>query len=168
MIRQEEFGLCQELQPIIVDSAQRHGWRPEVIAGIISRESRFGLILEADGTGDHGHGHGLMQIDDRFYGDWLAENDWQDPATNIEKGVQILTGKYNWLNDRGYFEGLSQEEAEQASIAAYNCGEGNERKAIASDDGEPGLQDDFDERTAGHDYSADVLARAEQFRDIFA
>ncbi len=157
-IRAEEFDLCRQYKDFILSSAQQHGWRPEVIAGILSRESRFGLILDADFKGDAGHGHGLMQIDDRSFGDWLAANDWTDPATNIEFGVKVLTGKYNYLNTHGGFNNLTDAQCEQASIAAYNCGEGNVLKVIRAGA-------DIDRRTAGGDYSADVLARAEQFKE---
>jgi len=161
MIRKEEFNMCRKFKSLILASAQKHNWRPEIIAGIISRESRFGLILDADGTGDAGHGHGLMQIDDHSFGTWLSENDWTDPKTNIEKGVQILTDKYNFLDNKGVLNNMSDADAERAAVAAYNCGEGNVLKVIAAGD-------DIDARTAGHDYSADVLARAEQFKEIFA
>ena len=161
MIRDQEFDLCRELKPLILASAQKHDWRPEIIAGILSRESRFGLLLDDEGKGDSGHGHGLMQIDDRSFGDWLAGHDWADPAVNIEMGVRILTDKYNYLNDKGLLNNMSEAEAERAAVAAYNCGEGNVRKVIEAGD-------DIDSRTAGHDYSADVLARAQQFKEIFA
>ncbi len=50
---------------------------------------------------------------------------------------------------------------ERAAIAAYNCGEGNVRKAI-----EAGI--DVDAPTAGHDYSRAVLAFAEAYRGLAA
>jgi len=160
-IRAQEFDLCRQMKDMILASAQKHQWPPEIIAGILSRESRFGLILDADLTGDAGHGHGLMQIDDRSFGDWLATNDWTDPATNIEKGAQILSGKYNYLAGQGLLDNLNEADSQQAAIAAYNCGEGNVAKVLRSGA-------DIDSRTAGGDYSADVLARAAQFKDIFA
>lgn len=58
-IRPEEFALCRNLKSIIEEAAI--DWPPEIIAGIISRESRFGLLLDAEGKGDHGHGFGLCQ-----------------------------------------------------------------------------------------------------------
>lgn len=161
MIREKEFDLCRELKSLILASAQKHDWRPEIIAGILSRESRFGLLLDDEGKGDSGHGHGLMQIDDRSFGAWLAGHDWADPQVNIEMGVRILTDKYNYLNNKGLLNNMSEVEAERAAVAAYNCGEGNVRKVIEAGD-------DIDARTAGRNYSADVLARAEQFKGIFA
>jgi membrane-bound lytic murein transglycosylase MltF len=160
-IRPEEFDLCRQMKDLVVAAASAHDWDPSIIAGIISRESRFGLILDPDLTGDGGHGHGLMQIDDRSFGDWLAANDWRDPAVNIPQGVRILTGKYNYLADKGALDGLSDTDAQRAAIAAYNCGEGNVLNVLK--DG-----DDIDSRTAGGDYSADVLARAAAFKEIFA
>ncbi len=159
-IREEEFDLCREMKDIIVASAQKHEWPPEIIAGILSRESRFGLILEEEGKGDQGHGHGLMQIDDRSFGDWLAANDWQNPAVNIEKGVEILTGKYNYLAGKGVLDDLNEADSQQAAVAAYNCGEGNVLKVLQKGE-------DIDSRTAGGDYSADVLARAARFKEVF-
>jgi membrane-bound lytic murein transglycosylase MltF len=160
MIKKEEFELCKELAPIIKPLAEKYDWRPEIIAAIISRESRFGLILDPDMTGDHGHGHGLTQLDDRSFGGWLANHDWQDPFTNIEMGVKILTDKYNYLNEHGGFDNMNQEEAEQVTIAAYNCGEGNMMRVIRNGE-------DIDNRTANKNYSSDVLDRAEQFKEIF-
>ncbi len=154
----EDLGRMQE---IILASAQEYQWPPKIIAGIISRESRFGLLLDGEGKGDAGHGHGLMKIDDRSFGGWLAANDWQDPAVNIQMGVKILTDKYNYLAGRGLLDGLSDTQAQQAAVAAYNCGEGNVAKVLQAGD-------DIDSRTAGRNYSADVLARAEQFREVFA
>ena len=160
-IRPEEFDLCRQMKDMIVASATKHQWPPEIIAGILSRESRFGLILDADLKGDGGHGHGLMQIDDRSFGDWLAANDWTDPATNIEEGVKILTGKYNYLAGQGLLDNLSEADAQRASVAAYNCGEGNVAKMLRSGQ-------DVDTRTAGGDYSADVLDRTAQFKEVFS
>ncbi len=161
-IRPEEFDLCRQMKEIILAAAQRHQWEaPEEIAGILSRESRFGLILDPDLTGDGGHGHGLMQIDDHSFGDWLAVHDWTDPPTNIEMGVKVLIGKYNYLAGQGLLDNLSEAEGRRAAIAAYNCGEGNVAKVLQAGD-------DIDSRTAGHDYSTDVLARAQEFKEIFS
>ncbi len=159
-IRPEELDLCRRMKDIVAAAAQKHDWPPEIIAGIISRESRFGLILDPDLTGDGGHGRGLMQIDDRSFGDWLAANDWRDPAINIPIGAEILTGKYNFLAGKGVLDNLSDAQAQQAAIAAYNCGEGNVLRVLENGEG-------IDSRTAGGDYSADVLARAGQFKEVF-
>lgn len=70
------------------------------------------------GTGDHGHGRGLMQLDDRTWGPdedgvgvgtgngvgWLANNDWRDPTVNIQKAGEILRDNYKIFakKDWGY------------------------------------------------------------------
>ena len=80
------------------------------------------------GTGDAGHGHGIMQIDDRTWGEWLAANDWGDPYTNIKKGVSILK------SDLAYFaaKGVSGDAQVQAAISAYNHGPGNVWKNVSA------------------------------------
>src|SRR5262245_9985936 len=65
---------------------------PFLIAAVMDRESQGGEALssgEASGTGDNGHGRGLMQIDDRSHKDFLkasldgGEPLWQLPEFNI-------------------------------------------------------------------------------------
>lgn len=68
-ITEAEKDLCRvRYRQCILEAAAAHDWRPEIIAGIISRESRFGLLLDPRkpggnpaGTGDNGHGHGLCR-----------------------------------------------------------------------------------------------------------
>ena len=48
---------------------------------------------------------------------------------------------------------VPQDQRLRFAIAAYNCGPGNAMKGLANGG--------VDSRTAGHDYSADVLARQE-------
>lgn len=148
---------------LISAAAERHGLRSEVVAGIVMRESGGGLSKWLDkpgpeGRGDGGHGHGLMQIDDRFFKDFCAGEHWKDPAGNIGFGAALLSSKraslMNWLI-------LSKDAAERPAIAAYNCGEGNVRKAI-----DAGA--DVDLYTTGHDYSRAVLAYAEAYRGLAA
>lgn len=47
-----------------------HDLPPALPAGVASRESRGGAVLDADGFGDHRNAFGIMQIDKRsFYAD---------------------------------------------------------------------------------------------------
>ncbi|XP_078684344.1 glycine, glutamate and proline-rich protein-like [Branchiostoma floridae x Branchiostoma belcheri] len=46
----------------IFEAATAKNMDPAIIAAIISRETRAGAALAADGTGDHGNGFGLMQV----------------------------------------------------------------------------------------------------------
>lgn len=129
-------------------------WMTLVLAAIDSRESRFGLLLDADGLGDAGHGHGEMQIDDRSHTTFCSNGGWKDLASSLAYiHRNVIIPSYNYLANRfGYF----QEDYAKlfwGVVAAYNCGAGNVAQAVANGD-------DVDSRTTGHDYSADVRARA--------
>lgn len=132
---------------IILRVADEEGISPYLIYAIGEQESRWGGALSYDGKGDGGHGHGIMQIDDRSFGSWLASNNWKDPYTNVKKGVQILKGKRRYLENK-----VPSDKLEEASIAAYNTGEGNVAKSIAA-----GRHPDS--TTAGGAYSANIYRR---------
>lgn len=118
------------------------------LLGICSRETVFKNII-----GDGGHGHGLMQIDDRSHKKFLdnpAHKNGLDPASNIDYGASILK------QNMSVFKG-NREKA----IAAYNCGPGGVIKSLAENKG-------IDGHTAHGNYSKDVIARAEEFRKLLA
>ncbi len=118
------------------------------LAAICDRESRGGEALRPQGpggTGDGGHGRGLMQIDDRWHKDFICSGLWSKPEFNIFYAAGLLLQNWNIFEDR------------PAAIAAYNCGPGNVRKALKA-----GL--DVDAYTTGKNYSKDVLSRGDRFR----
>lgn len=105
---------AQPFGAFVYRSAQRWSVDPWLLARVIDLESQFGEALTPrgpGGTGDHGHGRGLAQVDDRTWGEWLNEYDWQDPATNIDKGAQILSANLRM------FSGNVKN-----ALAAYNAG----------------------------------------------
>lgn len=127
-------------------------WFTYLLMGICSRESHFGLLLDKNLKGDGGHGHGLMQIDDRSHKDYIAKGTWKDPSSNIEYGADVWMWNFNYFVDRfEYFD--NYPNLIWASTAAYNCGAGNVMKSLKA-----GLS--VDARTTGRDYSADVRVRA--------
>ncbi len=143
-------------------SAGHHEHRPEVVAGIMMRETEGGLSKWLDkpgpeGRGDGGHGHGLMQIDDRSFPDFCRAERWQDPATNIDFGCRVLLGKSSFL--KAHFPQLAPDTLERAAVAAYNCGEGNVKKALEAGQ-------DVDAFTTGHDYSRCVLDFAQAYLEL--
>src|SRR5436309_11525230 len=96
---------------------------------------------------DGGHGRGLMQIDDRSFGDWLAAHqDGLDPASNIDKGCSILRANID------HFGGNVR-----SGVSAYNAGQGGAQRGITN-------FGDSDRFTTGGNYSTKVFARAAEFR----
>lgn len=162
-----EMDKARELAPIFIEVANMYEfdadyhavmvpnfkeyWFALLLGAIASRESNFGTLLVND-LGDYGHGHGIMQIDDRSHRVWIQNHDWRDPKTNLEYAADI------WVENLGYFDNRSELVNDVtimeiwAATAAYNCGPGNVRKALMAGR-------DMDYYTTGKDYSADVRAR---------
>lgn len=130
-----------------------------VICGIGSRESEWGLSPALDqpgpgGKGDHGHGRGLMQIDDRSHA-FARGNKWSDPEANILYSAKVLISSRAFIAKK--FPSLKGDALLRATLAGYNCGPGNVAKALTK-----GL--DVDYYTAGRNYSRDTLDRAGWFQ----
>jgi hypothetical protein len=160
------ISIRQTYGQFIQESASRHAHRQEVIAGIIMRESAGGRMLTPPGptgTGDGGHGHGLMQIDDRSFAVFCNCSAWKDPAQNIEYGSVILQRKRIYLQTATLKKAieLTVDELERWSIAAYNCGEGRAFQAIKE-------HRDFDFYTTHRDYSEGVLRYADYYKLLIA
>lgn len=162
----------------VLQVARETGISPLLIVGFMERESASGQALLPPGpagTGDSGHGRGLMQIDDRSFGSWLAANNWRDPAVNIRKGVAVLQENLQFFQRKGFGKVAVEEgtyAARQgvpvgvyadprplsgvalwmAAVAGYNTGERNVLRAIAA--GQPA-----DHTTANHNYATDILTR---------
>ncbi len=138
--------------------AARYDIPASVIAGIGSRESHWGLALTPPGpagTGDKGHGRGLMQIDDRWHVNFIQSGKWTDPTENIIYGCAVLKNSMALFEKRlGWTKSL---RLLQAGIAGYNCGPS--RTLQAYQDGQ-----DIDFYTTGRDYSRNVLERAGWFQ----
>jgi len=157
---------------ILNEIGKAHGISPAVLAGIISRESAWGLLLTPrgpHGTGDFklrkrkspfrrgnlpddggGFGRGLMQIDYDYH-EFARSGNWKDPHENINYGCEILAKHRKQIASK-----IKVDDAAllSASIASYNCGVTNVLKAIR-------LNLDYDFYTTNRDYSKDVLLRAD-------
>jgi len=140
-------------------ASEAHGIPIDIIMGVGSRESAWGLLLKPPGpggTGDYTHGRGLMQIDDRSH-EFARTGPWDDPAQNIMEGCRILRGA--WLAvAHGLGIGIL-EDCLGPALAAYNAGAGRVIRAVRR--GEP-----WDSVTTGKDYSLDVLRRAGIFNKM--
>jgi hypothetical protein len=120
-------------------------------AAMMWREDNGGDWLDKDGLGDGGHGHGLMQIDDRYHAAFLAKKNaqgvflWKIAYENIKYALESI-----YLPDLAYFKG-----DRKLAYAAYNGGRGRVANAVAH-----GL--DPDSVTTGKNYGKDVWKRREQ------
>ena len=154
---------------MIAEAAARHRHRPEVMAGIVMRETHGGLSPLLDRPGPEGrgdrdnagryHGHGLCQIDDRSFPQFCAGPGWKDAAKNIEMAAWVLGRKRAFLAARTLGLKLTNDDLERAAIAAYNAGEGRVLKAIKQGR-------DPDSCTAHGDYAAVVLRYAELYVNL--
>ena len=114
----------------------------EILLAVASRETNCKNLI-----GDHGHGHGICQIDDRWHKDFLDKhNNGLDPESNINYAATLLAS--NLRSSKGDLF---------MAVAGYNAGLGNVRKAINQ-----GHSAEF--YTTGKDYASDVLNRARQFK----
>ena len=164
-VTEEEKSIIREkYRQLITDASRKGDWLPEIIAAIMSRESRCGLALvpkkpggNPAGTGDGGHGRGLMQIDDRAHPDFISTGKWKDPKENILYAMVVLNESYNYLKKK---TDLTGNDLRAAAIAGYNCGAGNVLKSLKEGNS-------WDARTAGGDYSADVMNRSAEFTEVF-
>jgi hypothetical protein len=134
------------LAPILFAGVYTNFIRFDVIAAVLSRESVFGRGLDKDGKGDHGHGHGIMQIDDRSHAKWLALGLWKDPFENIVYGIGEIKANLR------IFKGDMFK-----SLAAYNTGATNVKRSLAKDKS-------AEATTAHGNYATDVLHRTEKYR----
>jgi peptidoglycan hydrolase-like protein with peptidoglycan-binding domain len=130
--------------------AKETGFPPALLAGIISRETRGGTLLDSNGRGDNGHGYGLMQVDSGT----AAGVGGPYSRDNIRQGAQILKGKLDEVK-RAHPD-WSPEWQLRGAVAAYNFGAGNVHSKAGIDQG-----------TYKDDYSADVWSRSQALAPHF-
>ena len=140
--------------------AKKVGVPSAIVAAIITRETaaldKFCNPPPLGQLGDAGYGHGPMQIDKRSFPAWCEA--WSAGKLKLEEGIvqgcEVLRLKRRSI-DRLMPE-MPLELRLRAAIAAYNCGEGNVRRAYRA-------KKDLDVYTTGKNYSKDVLERAEYY-----
>jgi LysM repeat protein/peptidoglycan hydrolase-like protein with peptidoglycan-binding domain len=131
------------------EAARLHNLPPALLAGIASRESRGGAVLDRNGEGDHGHGFGLMQVDNRNPFP-VAREGGPFGQPHINQATGILADKLAAV--KRSFPNLSEEEQLQTAVSRYNGGAGQPHP-------------NSDVGTTGGDYSNDVLARAQYYAE---
>lgn len=144
--------------------ALAYGLDVYLLAAIMDRESLGGEALKppnSAGTGDRGHGHGLMQIDSGSHRDFLVAlfDDgvplWTDPAFNVLYAARLLHRNLATLGG-DYVP----------AVAAYNAGLSRVRRALLKLPKYPTPQVKLatvDALTTGKDYVSDVLRRRAKF-----
>uniref|UniRef100_A0A8D0ASX0 Lysozyme g n=1 Tax=Sander lucioperca TaxID=283035 RepID=A0A8D0ASX0_SANLU len=146
-----DVGRMQKYRSKIITVGGKYGIDPALIAAIISRESRAGNALN-NGWGDNGNAWGLMQVDvNPSGGGHTARGAW-DSEEHLCQATEILV--YFIGRIRNKFPGWSKEQQLKGGIAAYNKGDGS----IHS-------YDNVDGSTTGGDYSNDVVARAQWYKN---
>ncbi|CAL8352423.1 lysozyme g [Gadus morhua] len=142
-----DLACMRTYKTIIGNVARRRNVDPALIAAIISRATRGGAAISGtNGWGDNGNGFGLMQVDKNWHqprGAWNSE-------THLDQATEILVDMISVV--RGKFPGWSPEQHLKGAIAAYNMGERVLEYA------------DVDHLTTGNDYSSDVVARAQFYK----
>ncbi|XP_044045751.1 lysozyme g isoform X2 [Siniperca chuatsi] len=152
-----DAGRMEKYRSKINSVGAKYGIDPALIAAIISRESRAGNALH-DGWGDYDskrgayNGWGLMQVDvNPNGGGHTAQGAW-DSEEHLRQGTEILVHFINRIRNK--FPGWSTEQQLKGGIAAYNMGDGNVHS-----------YENVDENTTGKDYSNDVVARAQWYKN---
>lgn len=149
----------------IARAAAESGEDPYLLAGICLRESLagwapgYGPKGRPDGWGDKGFAFGLFQIDRRWHDAFTSSEHAADPFEQARYAC-ILLGEARRQFKRSGGRFVSPHLVERATVAAYNAGFGAVFHAV--DAGR-----DPDSPTTGHDYSRDVLRRAEVLRGEF-
>ncbi|HEX5078824.1 MAG TPA: peptidoglycan-binding protein [Geminicoccaceae bacterium] len=171
----EELIAAARYGALIETAAAEAGLLPAVLAGLGSRQSRWGLALNPRGPAGtldlaprpfvrpwraaplppdgQGFGRGLLRLDYDAHA-FARQGDWRDAAANVREGCRILGEARALLRRRSVLHGRGLL---RGALAAYNCGTGNVLHAI-----QQGLDIDF--YTSGRNYSRDVLSRAGFFQ----
>lgn len=82
--------LDENLQLYTIQQCEEHNIDPAVVIAMIWQESRY----SADAVGDNGNSIGLMQIQERFHHERMAElgcTDLFNPYDNVTVGIDILS-----------------------------------------------------------------------------
>jgi hypothetical protein len=126
---------------------------PDKSLPAVSSIMRGDYTRRAGETEKQYHGYGFWQADIASFPAFVRSGSWKDPAKACDMAIGILEGKRAYLHSHSQLAG---DNLDRAITAAYNCGEGNVMKVVATGQ-------DIDARTANHNYSKNVW----EFRAIY-
>ena len=159
---------------VVVRIATKHDLEASHLFAIGERESRWGMAITKDGTGDRtpragmippdglGFGRGIFQIDWGWHKDWLDTHDWRDVEVNCDYAASILQHARAFFraekraNDDLDPRPLAGDALDRAFLAAYNAGPTSVLRALRR-----GAQPDA--VTTGRDYASFCLRLAERY-----
>jgi len=163
--------IAQWAAPLYCVQFQTVGVDPLLVAAVMDRESAGGDALRpkgASGTGDKGHGLGLMQLDDRHWPGLMSATWpepgaklWQDANVNIYLGARYLLNRIQ--RARKYW--MEEMDAISVGVASYNADFARVREAADQYGGEALIQA-VDKVTTGGDYVTDVFRRWVGFQGL--
>ena len=150
---QVDHARAAGLMALLVAGAHKSGLPPAYVVAVASRETRIQNIL-----GDGGHGHGVLQIDDRRHPSVInAHPDWrQNAAPLIDYGCELLRTNVAWAGNR--FPDLDAAGRLTLAAAAYNAGPSGAAAGHQAGD--------CDIRTAGGNYGEDVMDRMQAIAEL--
>jgi membrane-bound lytic murein transglycosylase MltF len=148
---------AQPYADVIKQASRDSGMDPFMLVALVQREDPAWdpNVVSNDG------GHGLTQItSDKS---WIASADWSDPYTNLMKGAVMLNDELSFFSSQG----LDEDSAAQAALAAYNHGRNAVwRNVQAMQAGQAGVS--IDSGTTGGDYASDVWMKFQNLAGGFA
>lgn len=148
-LNDSEIGRHTKLLPKYIETWDNTGVHPLILMAIISRETRCKNVI-----GDNGHGHGFMQIDDRYHPGFTESNDPLSPLENLKYGAELLV-EYYWKVASNH-PSWTHYWALRGAFVAYNSGVKNVQS-----------QERIDVGTTGNDYSYDVMRRMLYLESVF-
>ncbi|MEK6860553.1 MAG: hypothetical protein AABY07_01155 [Nanoarchaeota archaeon] len=159
----KEFLLKRQLNKadpvilILLQSAAEYEKLPyEYVLAVASRETGIRNII-----GDHGHGKGVIQIDDRWHEIARRLNPITKPKDFINYGVSLLSANYKWAQKQYpliKYKWAGVDAWLKIGAASYNTG--LIRAQLGAKLG------DCDKYTTGKNYGKDVMERMNMFKKL--
>ncbi|KAK7487479.1 hypothetical protein BaRGS_00021320, partial [Batillaria attramentaria] len=140
------------LKTCFVNWGNAHCIEPALLAAVASRETQGGALLDSRGYGDNGNGYGIMQCDIHTSGLDCTRCSPRS-CCHLEMMSAFLIEKIKLVQSR--HTSWSKDQQLQGGVAAYNYfPSGTSFSAV-------------DSHTTGHDYSNDVIARAQWLKNHY-